>query len=49
MFQSTRLAEKRAWILKDITTIMDNGKAYGYATDQIVEFARERSGYYCGT
>ena len=21
---------------KDITTIMDNGKAYGYATDQIV-------------
>lgn len=27
---------------KDITTIMDNGKAYGYATDQIVEYARER-------
>ena len=25
-----------------ITTIMDNGKAYGYATDQIVEYARER-------
>lgn len=27
---------------KDITTIMDNGKAYGYATDQIVEYAREK-------
>ncbi|ANZ33210.1 adenine phosphoribosyltransferase [Staphylococcus carnosus] len=27
---------------KDITTIMDNGEAYGYATDQIVEFAREK-------
>ena len=26
---------------KDITTIMDNGKAYGYATDQIVGM-RER-------
>jgi adenine phosphoribosyltransferase len=26
---------------KDITTIMDNGEAYKYATDQIVKFARE--------
>lgn len=27
---------------KDITTIMDNGKAYKYATDCIVEFAKEQ-------
>ena len=27
---------------KDITTIMDNGEAYGYATDQIVNFAKEK-------
>lgn len=26
---------------KDITTIMDNGKAYRYATDQIVEYAKK--------
>lgn len=26
---------------KDITTIMDNGDAYKYATDQIVEFAKK--------
>ena len=26
---------------KDITTIMDNGDAYKYATDQIVEFAKQ--------
>ncbi|HWL12230.1 MAG TPA: adenine phosphoribosyltransferase [Ureibacillus sp.] len=26
---------------KDITTIMDNGPAYKYATDKIVEFAKE--------
>lgn len=26
---------------KDITTIMDNGKAYRYATDQIVEYAKQ--------
>lgn len=26
---------------KDITTIMDNGEAYKYATDQIVEYAKE--------
>ncbi|WP_020008542.1 adenine phosphoribosyltransferase [Salinicoccus albus] len=28
---------------KDITTIMDNGEAYGYATDQIVEYARKKA------
>ena len=28
---------------KDITTIMDNGPAYKYATDQIVEYAKERN------
>jgi adenine phosphoribosyltransferase len=28
---------------KDITTLMDNGPAYKYATDQIVEYAQERS------
>lgn len=27
---------------KDITTIMDSGEAYKYATDQIVDFAREK-------
>lgn len=27
---------------KDITTLMDNGEAYKYATDKIVEYARER-------
>ena len=27
---------------KDITTLMDNGDAYKYATDQIVEYARDR-------
>lgn len=27
---------------KDITTLMDNGKAFKYATDQIVEYAREK-------
>lgn len=26
---------------KDITTIMDNGKAYKYATDEIVKFSKE--------
>ncbi|CAM5435117.1 Adenine phosphoribosyltransferase [Lysinibacillus sphaericus] len=26
---------------KDITTIMDNGPAYKYATDQIVTYAKE--------
>ncbi|UII55002.1 adenine phosphoribosyltransferase [Cytobacillus spongiae] len=27
---------------KDITTLMDNGDAYKYATDQIVNYAREK-------
>lgn len=27
---------------KDITTLMDNGQAYKYATDQIVEYAKEK-------
>ncbi|MGJ7920589.1 adenine phosphoribosyltransferase [Neobacillus sp. LXY-4] len=27
---------------KDITTLMDNGAAYKYATDQIVNYAREK-------
>jgi adenine phosphoribosyltransferase len=27
---------------KDITTLMDNGEAYKYATDQIVSYAKER-------
>ena len=27
---------------KDISTIMDNGEAYGYATNQIVEFAKNK-------
>lgn len=27
---------------KDITTIMDNGEAYKYATDQIVEYAKNK-------
>ncbi|AQL56004.1 adenine phosphoribosyltransferase [Abyssicoccus albus] len=27
---------------KDITTLMDNGEAYKYATDQIVQFAKEK-------
>ena len=26
---------------KDISTIMDNGQAYKYATDEIVKFAKE--------
>lgn len=28
---------------KDITTLMDNGEAYRYATDQIVAYAREKA------
>jgi adenine phosphoribosyltransferase len=28
---------------KDITTLMDNGPAYKYATDQIVEYAKKRN------
>lgn len=27
---------------KDITTLMDNGEAYKYATDQIVDYAKEK-------
>lgn len=27
---------------KDITTLMDKGEVYRYATDQIVEYAKER-------
>ncbi|MBS4222545.1 adenine phosphoribosyltransferase [Lederbergia citrea] len=27
---------------KDITTLMDNGEAYHYATDKIVEYAKEK-------
>jgi len=27
---------------KDITTLMDNGKAYKYATDEIVKYAKEK-------
>lgn len=27
---------------KDITTVMDNGEAYKYATDQIVQYARQK-------
>lgn len=33
---------KKGVSFKDITTIMDDGEAYGYATDQIVEFAKEK-------
>ncbi|MEB3750368.1 adenine phosphoribosyltransferase [Geobacillus icigianus] len=29
-------------LFKDITTLMDNGPAYKYATDQIVQYAREK-------
>ncbi|ANB60111.1 adenine phosphoribosyltransferase [Anoxybacteroides amylolyticum] len=29
-------------MFKDITTIMDKGEVYKYATDQIVQYARER-------
>ena len=32
---------KKGISFKDITTIMDNGEAYKYATDKIVEFAKE--------
>ncbi|MGE7182725.1 adenine phosphoribosyltransferase [Peribacillus sp. NPDC006672] len=30
-------------VFKDITTLMDNGAAYKYATDQIVEYARDKN------
>jgi len=29
-------------VFKDITTLMDNGDAYKYATDKIVEYAKEK-------
>ncbi|MBO0994052.1 adenine phosphoribosyltransferase [Bacillus sp. SD088] len=29
-------------VFKDITTLMDNGEAYHYATDQIVQYAKEK-------
>lgn len=29
-------------LFKDITTLMDNGEAYRYATDQIVKYAKEK-------
>lgn len=32
---------KKGISFKDITTIMDNGEAYKYATDQIVEYAKK--------
>ena len=34
---------KPGFRFKDISTIMDNGKAYKYATDQIVEYAKEKN------
>lgn len=33
---------KEGIVFKDITTLMDNGQAYKYATDQIVKYAKER-------
>ncbi|MCU7557159.1 adenine phosphoribosyltransferase [Macrococcus capreoli] len=41
------IAEVKDWpkagiSFKDITTLMDNGEAYSYATDQIVAFAKEK-------
>ncbi len=33
---------KEGILFKDITTLMDNGKAFKYATDQIVEYARDK-------
>lgn len=32
---------KKGITFKDITSIMDNGKAYKYATDEIVKYAKE--------
>ncbi|KXH87348.1 adenine phosphoribosyltransferase [Sporosarcina sp. HYO08] len=32
---------KKGITFKDITTIMDNGEAYKYATDEIVKYAKE--------
>lgn len=33
---------KKGILFKDITTLMDNGAAFKYATDQIVDFARDK-------
>ncbi|GIN87041.1 adenine phosphoribosyltransferase [Heyndrickxia sporothermodurans] len=33
---------KEGIVFKDITTLMDNGQAYKYATDKIVEYAKEK-------
>ncbi|TDL34440.1 adenine phosphoribosyltransferase [Jeotgalibacillus sp. S-D1] len=33
---------KKGIRFKDITTLMDNGDAYRYATDQIVEYAKDK-------
>jgi adenine phosphoribosyltransferase len=33
---------KKGIVFKDITTLMDNGEAYKYATNQIVEYARDK-------
>jgi adenine phosphoribosyltransferase len=33
---------KEGILFKDITTLMDNGKAFKYATDKIVEYARDK-------
>ncbi len=33
---------KEGILFKDITTLMDNGKAFKYATDQIVEYALDK-------
>ncbi|MBW8348222.1 adenine phosphoribosyltransferase [Bacillus sp. IITD106] len=33
---------KEGILFKDITTLMDHGEAYHYATDQIVEYAKEK-------
>ncbi|MCR2820509.1 adenine phosphoribosyltransferase [Lederbergia panacisoli] len=33
---------KEGIIFKDITTLMDHGEAYHYATDQIVDYAKEK-------
>ncbi len=33
---------KKGILFKDITTLMDNGAAFKYATDQIVDYARDK-------
>ena len=37
-----RIGQKKVFVFKDITTLMDNGAAYKYATDQIVDYARDK-------